>query len=389
MATNGVLRSRINKWSKAATAIVNNYSKLGNYAQHFDSIITNLEKYDSPVNVEEDIKKLEEYLNGSVQSDYSTAVRDFCTNSKTCLTKNYSDFRNELKNRNFWGELKKLGYKGGQDKNEKARLEKERLEREKLEKERLEKERLEKELQEQYKKIQQEQLRKIDWKTEGEEFEKVQKEIKKTSIPKQDYYQYPKQSLWQRFDDFITDIGDWFAENINNAPDIVALILAGIYVIGALATIIYTWINDGFGWAILAFVISVALGYVGLIAIGIVNLICKFIMGALRLYFYSGASFLVLNILIFSCVGFIIADKNYSPNVKAKTEISAPATIEYICTANEFINIRVSPNTKANVLGRVKRGESVQVYEIKNGFAKVKWGSGYGYANAKYIKKKY
>ena len=57
MATNGVLRSRINKWSKAATAIVNNYSKLGNYAQHFDSIITNLEKYDSPVNVEEDIRK--------------------------------------------------------------------------------------------------------------------------------------------------------------------------------------------------------------------------------------------------------------------------------------------------------------------------------------------
>ncbi len=201
-------------------------------------------------------------------------------------------------------------------------------------------------------------------------------------------YSYRK-SLWQRFDDFITDIGDWFAKNIDDAPDIVAFILAGIYVIGALAMIIYTWINEGFGWAILAFVISVALGYVGLIAIGIVNLICRFIMGALRLYFYSGASFLIVNILIFSCLGLFMADKNFSSKVKAKTEISAPATIEYICTANEFINIRVSPNTKANVLGRVKRGESVQVYEIKNGFAKVKWGSGYGYANAKYIKKKY
>lgn len=199
---------------------------------------------------------------------------------------------------------------------------------------------------------------------------------------------YTRKSAWQRFDDFITDIGDWFAKNIDDAPDIVAFILAGIYVIGALAVIIYTWINDGFGWAILAFVISVALGYVGLIAIGIVNLICKFIMGTLRVYFYSGASFLVVNIIIFGCLGLFMADKNFSSKVKAKTEISAPATIEYICTANEFINIRVSPNTKANVLGRVKRGESVQVYEIKNGFAKVKWGSGYGYANANYIKKK-
>lgn len=369
MATNGVLRSKINKWCKATTTIVKEYSKLGKYAQPFDSIISNLEKYDSPVNIEEDIKNLEEYLDGCVQSDFSTAVRDFCTNSRTCLIRNYADVRNELKDKNFWAELKKLGYSTSADKErerqEREKQEKERLERERLERERLERERLER--------------------------ERLEKQRKQQPIkPTQDYYYYPQKSLWEKFDDFITGIGDWFANNIDDAPELLTGILCILYIICAIIATIAAWINEGIGYAILMVVIAAIVGYICFWAIFIVQLISKFIMGILRLYFYSGASFLIVNILIATCIVFSVLDNNSSSSrIKSQTEISAPATTEYICIANEFINIRVSPNTQANVLGKVKRGETVQVYEIKNGFAKVKWGSGYGYANAKYIKKKY
>ena len=90
------------------------------------------------------------------------------------------------------------------------------------------------------------------------------------------------------------------------------------------------------------------------------------VWGGIELYNYSGSS---------------------KPKNKSNIE-SVEGTVEYVCIANEFINIRVSPNTKAAVLGKVNRGESVYVYEVNNGFAKVKYGSGIGYANAKFIAKK-
>lgn len=83
-------------------------------------------------------------------------------------------------------------------------------------------------------------------------------------------------------------------------------------------------------------------------------------------------------------VGYMVYDN--SDKLFDKQDQNQIQTIEYVCIANEFINIRTSPNTKASVLGKVMRGESVYVLEIKEGFAKVKYGAGYGYANAKYIK---
>ena len=407
MAANDILISKIKKWCKATTTIVKEYTKLGQYAQPFDSIISNLEKYDSPVNIEEDIKNLEGYLDGCVQSDFSTAIRDFCTQTKTTLIKNYTDFRCELKDRNFWAELKKIGYSPNKDEEckrlekerlEKERLEKERLEKERRERERLEWERLEKERRErerlewersQKERREKERLEKerLEKKSIGPQWEVVEK--KQPDTPKKDYYHFPEKSAWEKFDDFITGIGDWFANNIDDAPELLTGILCILYIICAIIATIAAWINEGIGYAILMVVIAAIVGYICFWAIFIVQLISKFIMGILRLYFYSGASFLIVNILIATCIVFSVLDNNSSSSrIKSQTEISAPATTEYICIANEFINIRVSPNTQANVLGKVKRGETVQVYEIKNGFAKVKWGTGYGYANAKYIKKK-
>lgn len=198
-----------------------------------------------------------------------------------------------------------------------------------------------------------------------------------------------RESLWERFDNFISNIGDWFEDNAEDAGDILAIILFGIYVLAAIVTVVYIWYDDGFWAALLAAAISAALAYVCFLIIGILMAICKVVMGLFRWYFLNGCSFLIVNIAIAITTFFCVTSNSSNTyNNTKQTEISVPATTEYVCTANEFINIRVSPNTKANVLGRVKRGESVYVYEIKNGFAKVKYGSGYGYANANYIKKK-
>ena len=83
--------------------------------------------------------------------------------------------------------------------------------------------------------------------------------------------------------------------------------------------------------------------------------------------------------------GIVLYDKHEATKRKQYLD-SLAGTTEYVCIAKEFINIRVSPNTKADVLGRVIRGGKVYVYEIKDGFAKVKFGDDIGYANAKFIK---
>lgn len=68
-------------------------------------------------------------------------------------------------------------------------------------------------------------------------------------------------------------------------------------------------------------------------------------------------------------------------------QIEKTATTPYICTASS-LNVRSYASTKATCIGKIKKGEVVNVYCIENGFAKIDYKGKTGYVSAKYIKPK-
>lgn len=167
------LNLKINKWTKAVIAIIKEYGKLeDSYTRAFDAVIYYTEKSSTSSNIRTNVEKLNEYLDGCVQSDFTTALRDFCKLSESALIDNYSDFRSELKNRGFFNELEKsYGYVSVLEKEERERM-RQKMEAERRERERLEAERRRKEEEERQRCLEEEKKRR-------EAAEKIRKEIER------------------------------------------------------------------------------------------------------------------------------------------------------------------------------------------------------------------
>ncbi|MDD2962256.1 MAG: SH3 domain-containing protein [Muribaculaceae bacterium] len=66
--------------------------------------------------------------------------------------------------------------------------------------------------------------------------------------------------------------------------------------------------------------------------------------------------------------------------------IICTAQTAYEVTANPVLNVRSYGKAKAPLLGKVYYNDTVQVYEISNGWAKIKYNDDYAYVSAKYLK---
>ena len=55
-------------------------------------------------------------------------------------------------------------------------------------------------------------------------------------------------------------------------------------------------------------------------------------------------------------------------------------------TSNSALNVRSGAGTSYSKLGSLAKGSTVEIVETKNGWHKIKYGSGYGYVSAEYIK---
>lgn len=64
----------------------------------------------------------------------------------------------------------------------------------------------------------------------------------------------------------------------------------------------------------------------------------------------------------------------------------ATAQNKYEVTAGSRLNIRSAASTSAPVVGSVSHGGIIDVYEISNGWAKIRMNNGYAYVSAQYIK---
>ncbi len=65
-----------------------------------------------------------------------------------------------------------------------------------------------------------------------------------------------------------------------------------------------------------------------------------------------------------------------------------PSTTTYCVKTNgSNLNVRQKASTSSSVLGKLANGTAIQVVSISNGWAKIKYGNGYGYVSANYTSK--
>ena len=187
-----------------------------------------------------------------------------------------------------------------------------------------------------------------------------------------------------------------FGERIDDSIDSVSdssvwTIIIGI--IGAIGLIAAAISTDSIFWGIVVAFFGLGIGYyVVLIGGVIISFIARFILYIFRYLFYNIYT-VILAILI--TVGVVIGpriNELIDNRSGAETVVNVPnadteVSITYYCTASSVLNIRSSPNEDAKVIGTIKHGQSIQVYNIVDGYAKFKYGSGYGYASTKYLRK--
>ena len=200
--------------------------------------------------------------------------------------------------------------------------------------------------------------------------------------------------LWRRMNNAIQGFGEWIDDIIDSTSNpVVWTIIIGI--IGAIGLITAAISTDSIFWGIVVVFFGLGIGYyVVFIGGTVISFIVRFILYIFRYLFYNIYT-VILAILI--TVGVIVGPRinELIDNMSgAKTVVVAPkvnteVTTTYYCTASDVLNIRSSPNKDAKVIGTIKKGQSVQVYNIVNGYAKFKYGSGYGYASIKYLNKQW
>lgn len=198
--------------------------------------------------------------------------------------------------------------------------------------------------------------------------------------------------LWRRMNNAIQGFGEWIDDIIDSASNpVVWTIIIGI--IGAIGLITAAISTDSIFWGIVVVFFGLGIGYyVVFIGGTVISFIVRFILYIFRYLFYNIytvilAILITVGVIVGPRINELIDNRSGAKTVVVAPKVNTEVTTTYYCTASDVLNIRSSPNKDAKVIGTIKNGQSVQVYNIVNGYAKFKYGSGYGYASIKYLRK--
>lgn len=203
---------------------------------------------------------------------------------------------------------------------------------------------------------------------------------------------YGRSNLWSRLNSFIENIGEWLRDNTealsNNIAIGVFFLVCAIAIIGAFAV----WIDEGF-WS---FVVYSIIGYLvmyygGLIVTGIMMYVLRIPIFILGLIFYNAYVLLIAIIISLGVLFYNVNDWSFKPTdpCAVNTTTNIPTATRYKCTANTILNVRKEANSSSQIIGTIQRNAIVDVYDISNGFARIKYKNQDAYISKKYIVKIY
>lgn len=198
-------------------------------------------------------------------------------------------------------------------------------------------------------------------------------------------YTYYRYSLWDRFSNFITGIGNWIAGSVENIVTVLTYILIAALCIG----FIYSLTSLGWFWGVVVGIFTAGIAYyVGMAIVAVSSVVFYLVLAVLRYIFYSGATFLATLALAATITGFCLYQVSGSRSAhpaNTETQYVARQSTKYRCTSASVLNIRSAPNTSSKVLGTLKRGETVDVFEISDGFALIEYNGQDAYVSTKFI----
>ncbi len=199
-----------------------------------------------------------------------------------------------------------------------------------------------------------------------------------------------RRNWWGSFNEGVASIGNWVADWVDNACTIVMWIILCATWIGAIFVVIDQFIQGNIFSAIICMLLGGAIVYYGAYIFAGIGWLCTaVVLYSIRFLFWNGWTLLIALILTLSMIWSSSESNSKISTKKASTttEYVKSSTTTYYCTANA-LNIRTSPNTYSSVLGTLQKGEKIEVYEISNGFAKIKYKTVFAYVSSQYIKKK-
>lgn len=179
------------------------------------------------------------------------------------------------------------------------------------------------------------------------------------------------ESGWQRFSNWVEDVGDWFefesSEFIGPFLHVIALI---VYI----TCIVMAWNDNGFWGALLT-------GVIGTFLLGIVYyvniVIAKIVQWVFRFIFYNVWTLIASLIIGMLCLlvpsVMNIVDNSLYGKVEAAPVEQVVQTTSYYCISRSGLKVRNAPSTSAPQLGSLVYGEAVEVIQIVGEFAKIKY----------------
>ena len=101
----------------------------------------------------------------------------------------------------------------------------------------------------------------------------------------------------------------------------------------------------------------------------------------------SSISFLYILIILFLMILMAGIERSKPQRSSAKQtnqQTTSRKATTYVCTAST-LNIRNMPNSSARTLGKLKKGEKIEVYQFVNDYAEINYAGQKGYVSKKYL----
>ena len=194
--------------------------------------------------------------------------------------------------------------------------------------------------------------------------------------------------LWDWFNDFVIGIGNFIANSTEYIIGIlswIAIIAGGIM---GITLLIDVWSKNNF---IVAALITIFGGgilyYVFMIILGIMYWIVSISLVIVRYIFYNAYTLLLVIALWIGIVWYNGRDSSpTAQNDSVKSTLVTENPVRYRCTA-KTLNVRREPYMGSPIIGKLHRGDIVEVYDIYDNFAHIKYGNTKAWASTSYLVK--